>query len=69
MAREDSSVQEIVSLLPATGEMEFSAWQNAIALARKQGRSWLKAKHQGLIIVRTVLNDDETISLYVSRPS
>lgn len=67
MPREDLSVKAIVELLPPTGEVTFQAWQDTISQNRKRGASWLKAKHANMINIRTVLNEDGTITLYVSR--
>jgi hypothetical protein len=52
-----------VSVLPATGEMEFSEYIAALRAANVRGENWLRAKHAGAIVARL----DENGRVLVSR--
>jgi len=72
MARKvDSRLQEIVDFLPATGEMLYDDWKQAINAAGRYSDLPLTrtAKQQGLVNYRLQTNADGSQSLFCSRAS
>lgn len=65
----DQGLQEVVALLPATGEVLYDDWKQQIVAAGlyAQLSKTRTAKQQGLVNYRLQTNEDGSQSLFVSR--